>query len=130
MTAFAAILLDDGADTPVEHTFSPSGFDQNGVARLYEATEDGSLDSRLSISLGVSLPKNGSQVARVTAKAVVPVMDSEDPSVKTGELIGTASFVLPKTATLAQRADILALLANFLADESVVAAVQNLESIY
>lgn len=130
MTAFAAILLDDGADTPVEHTFSPSGIDQNGVARLFEATETGSLDSRYAISLGVQLPKNGSQVARVTAKVVIPVMDPVDSTVKTGELIGTVSFVLPKTATEAQRADILALTANFLADPSVVAGVKSLESIY
>jgi len=130
MTAFAAILLDDGADTPVEHTFSPSGIDQNGVARLYEASEEGSLDSRLAISLGVQLPKNGSQVARVTAKVVIPVMDPETSLTKVGEIIGTATFVLPKTATLAQRADILALVANFLADPSVVAGVQDLESIY
>lgn len=130
MTAFAAILLDDGADTPVEHTFSPSGFDQNGVARLFEATDEGSLDSRWAISLGVALPKNGSQVARVTAKVVIPVMDSENPAVKTGELIGTVSFVLPKTAVLEDRANILALTANFLADPSVVAAVQDLEAIY
>jgi hypothetical protein len=130
MTAFAAIVLEDGADTPVEHTFSPSGIDTNGVARLYEANETGSLDSRFAISLGVSLPKNGSQVARVTAKVVMPVMDSENELVKTGELIGTVAFVLPKTATLPQRADILALVANFLADPSVVAAVQDLESIY
>jgi hypothetical protein len=130
MSAFAPIVLEDGADTPVEHTFSPSGFDLNGVARLYEATEEGSLDSRYAISLGVSLPKNGSQVARVTAKVVIPVMDSENPLVKIGELIGTTSFVLPKTATLTSRADILALMANFLADASVVSAVQDLESIY
>jgi hypothetical protein len=130
MTAFAAIVLEDGADTPVEHTFSPSGIDSNGVARLYEAAETGSLDSRFAISLGVSLPKNGSQVARVTAKVVMPTMDTENELVKTGELIGTVAFVLPKTATLAQRADILALVANFLADPSVVAAVQDLESIY
>lgn len=130
MTAFAAILLDDGAATPVEHTFSPSGIDLNGVARLYEAADTGSLDSRLAISLGVQLPKNGSQVARVTAKVVIPVMDLETSQTKVGEIIGTATFVLPKTATLAQRTDILALLANFLADPSVVAGVQDLESIY
>jgi hypothetical protein len=130
MSAFAPILLDDGADTPVEHTFSPSGIDSNGVARLYETNDTGSLDSRLAISLGVALPKNGSQVARVTAKVVIPVMDAENSLVKTGELIGTVSFVLPKTATHPQRSDILALVANFLADPSVVSAVQDLESIY
>jgi hypothetical protein len=128
MSAFANVSLMDGV--PVAHSFSPSGIDQNGVARLYEATLTGSLDSRNAISLGVQLPKNGSQVARVTAKVVIPVMDNVTLLTKVGEIIGTATFVLPKTATAAQRADILAYLSSFLASVPVVAAVQDLESIY
>lgn len=128
MTAFAAITLDDGAGTPAPHTFDPSAIDQNGVARLYEAGDV--FDGRLAISLGVKLPKNGSNVARITAKVVIPVMDSEDTTLKIGEIIGSVEFVLPKQATLGQRQDVLAYTANFLADASVVAAVENLESIY
>lgn len=128
MTALAAIVLDDGADTPAPHTFDPSAIDQNGVARLYEAAD--AFDGRNAVSLGVKLPKNGSNVARVTAKVVIPVMDSEDPTKKIGEVLGSVEFVLPKQATLDQRKDVLAFTANFMADPSVIAAVQNLESIY
>lgn len=131
MSAFAPIDLDDGAGTPVTHTFVPSSIDQNGVARLYENDAAVVFDGRLAISLGVKLPKAGSQVARVTAKVVIPVMNSDlTPPVKVGEVIGNVEFVLPKGTSEATRADILALTANFLADPSVVAAVNQLESIY
>jgi hypothetical protein len=130
MTAFAAITLFDGAATPVEHTFSPAGIDQNGVARLYENSDTAPLDARQAISLGVKLPKAGSPVARVTAKVVMPVMDEVEPTKKIGELIANVEFVLPKTVSLAQRKDLLAYTSNFLAEASVIAAVQSLESIY
>lgn len=130
MTAFAVITLDDGADTPVSHSFTPSAIDQNGVARLYELDDNVPFDGRNAISLGVKLPKAGSNVARVTAKVVIPVMDGVDPTKKIGEAIGSVEFVLPKSTVLAQRKDLLAFTANFLAEASVVAAVEGLESIY
>lgn len=127
MTAFAAILLDDDGDTP--HTFSPSTIDSNGAARLFE-NGDVPFDGRNALSLSVKLPKNGSQVARVTAKVVVPVMDSIDSTKKVGEVLGNVEFVIPKGATTSHRADLLAFVRNFLADPSVEAAVSELESIY
>lgn len=129
MSAFAPIDLNDGQGTPQSHTFSPSVIDPNGVARLFE-DGDVPFDGRNAISLGVKLPKNGSQVARVTAKVVVPVMDSIDSTKKIGEVIFNGEFVIPKGATLAQRSDILAYAANFLADTSVEDAVTKLESVY
>jgi hypothetical protein len=57
-------------------------------------------------------------------------MDAVDTAKKIGEAIATVEFVLPKTATKALRTDLLALLVNFLQDESAVSAVQDLESIY
>jgi len=129
MSAFAPIVLDDGAGTPVPHTFSPSTIDPNGVARLFE-NGDVPFDGRNSISLAVKLPKNGGQVARVTAKVVVPVMDSLDPLKKIGEVLGTVEFVVPKGATLSNRADVLAFARNFLMDASMESAVVDLESIY
>nr|QDH89852.1 MAG: hypothetical protein H4BulkL22317e12091_000002 [Leviviridae sp.] len=128
MTAFAAITLDDAASAAA--VFSPSTIDPNGVAKLFENVSGQVFDSRRAISLGVKLPKNGGNVARVTAKVVVPVMDPNDSSIKIGEVIANCEFVLPKTATDTQRADALAFMANFLADASVVAAVGSLESIY
>jgi len=128
MVAFASISLDDSASpTPNAVTFNPSSIDTAGVAKLYTS---GSLDERKGISLSVRLPKANGAVARVTAKVTIPVTDSESPPNKVGEVIGTAEFVIPKRASDVQRADILAFLANFLADASVVGAVTSFESIY
>jgi hypothetical protein len=127
MTAFAAISLDDAASAAV--VFSPSTIDPNGVAHLY-APETNVIDDRRHISLGVKLPKNGSAVARVTAKVVIPVMDDTDTSLKVGECIANVEFVIPKRATEVNRNDLLAFASEFLADASIVAAMGSLESIY
>lgn len=127
MTAFAAILLDDSVPTSV--TFAPSAIDQQGVAKLFE-TGVSEFDARRAISLSVRLPKVGGSVARVTSKVVIPVMNGGSPNLKIGEVIGTCEFVIPKGATDLQRADILAFVKDFLDDPSMVAAVNNLESIY
>jgi len=125
MTAFAAIELDDSSESPV--TFNPSSIDSAGVAKLFTT---GGLDDRKGISLSVRLPKTNGAVARVTAKVTIPVTDGGANPVKVGECIGTTEFVLPKRASDTQRADILALMASFLADASVLAAVNSYESIY
>lgn len=129
MTAFATISLNDGETTPQSVDFAPSSIDSNGVAHLFAASTDG-LDARRQISLGVRLPKNGGPVARVTAKVVIPVMDPNDSSIKLGDSIANVEFVIPKMASVDIRKDLLAFTANFLADASVVASVQELESIY
>lgn len=130
MTAFAAIALDDGvlALTPgTEVEFSPSTIDQNSVAHLYSG-ETAGFDSRKHLSLAVKLPKVSGAVARVTGKLVIPVMD--DANLKIGEVIGSFEFVMPKVAAQAERVLALNLLRAFTLDESVIAAVTNLESIY
>lgn len=129
MTAFATITLDDGQSTPVAVDFVPSSIDSNGVAHLY-AEETSGLDSRRQISLGIRLPKNGSPVARVTGKVVIPVMDSNDNTIKVGDAIANVEFVIPKTSDEDLRNDLIAFLHNFLEDPSFVAAVGSLESIY
>jgi hypothetical protein len=127
MTAFAAVTLDDSASAAV--VFSPSTIDPNGVAHRYSPETSG-FDSRNHLSLGVRLPKNGSAVARVTAKVVVPVMDETDASLKVGDALCNIEFVIPKRGTALNRADLLAYVQEYLADASVIAAVTNLESVY
>jgi len=129
MTAFATITIDDGQSTPAAVDFVPSNIDPNGVAHLFDEGSAG-FDSRRQISLGVKLPKTGGAVARVTAKVVIPIMDETDSSLKVGEGIANVEFVIPKRMTDSQRADLLAFCQNFLADASVIAAANSLESIY
>lgn len=128
MPAFAAVTLDDGAGTPVSTTFNPSQIDLNGVAKYFETNDV--FDARRSISSFVRLPSKGSQVARVQLKVVTPVMDDTISTLKVGDVMCNIEFVIPKRASAAQRADILAFAASYLAEDSVVAAVNDLESVY
>jgi len=122
MSAFAPIVLGTAG------TYVPSSIDSQGVAKLFQAGSGG-FDTRRALSLSVKLPKVGGSVARVTAKAVVPVIDGVT-GLKVGDCIGTVEFVLPKTAAESDRTACLIALSEFLADPAVESAVEDLESIY
>ena len=89
------------------------------------------LDAREKITLSVRQPSKGSQVARVTAKLVVPVMDSDDATLKIGEGIATAEFVIPKRMTDTERTKLIYLFANLIqgtgtqSDVTIVSGDQN-----
>jgi hypothetical protein len=95
-------------------TFVPTFMDSQGVMTWYTMDSGEVLDARERLSLSVRLPSKGSQVARVTAKVVVPLMDDDDSTLKIGEGIATCEFVLPKRMTDVQRGSLVALMANFL----------------
>jgi hypothetical protein len=122
MSAFAPITLATAG------VFSPSSIDSQGVAKLFGVGPAG-FDTRPAISLSVRLPKVGGSVARVTAKGVIPNLDPVT-NLKIGECVCTMEFVMPKTAVDTDRANLLALAKEFLANAAVTAAVEDLESIY
>jgi len=121
MSAFAPIVLTSA-------TFAPSAIDSQGVAKLF-APGEGGFDTRQSLSLSVRLPKAGGSVARVVAKATIPLTDLNTGK-KVGEAIFTGEFVLPAMATQEIREALLANATEFLAAAAVTDAVTNLESIY
>lgn len=126
MTAFANVVLTDSASA--NRTFVPASIDQNGVARWFETASV--LDARLGVSLSTRLPTKGGNVARVTGKLVIPVMDTVDTSLKVGEIIGTFEFVIPKRATTTQKHDARSLMYAFIGDANVLAAVRDQLSVY
>lgn len=126
MTAFAAITLQNNAAANV--VFTPSQIDKDGVATWF--APGAVLDARPKATLKVTNPKAGSNVARVSARITVPVMDTVDTTKKVGDVIGTVEFVMPKQATETHRLDIRKLLDKMLLDATMTAAVQNIESIY
>ena len=139
MPAFAPIVLGDGSHTASgfsgaaagAYTFSPAYIDSAGVATWYTMDTGEVLDAREKITLSVRQPSKGSQVARVTAKLVVPVMDSDDATLKIGEGIATAEFVIPKRMTDTERTKLIYLFANLIqgtgtqSDVTIVSGDQN-----
>jgi len=98
-----------------KRTFVPTFFDSAGVMTWYTTDTGEVLDARDKITMSVRQPAKGSQVARVTAKLVVPVMDSTDATLKIGEAIATAEFVIPKRMVDTERTKFYYQFANLVA---------------
>lgn len=121
MPAIAPVVLGDSTVTDAAYSgassgrfsFSPSFMDSAGVMTWYHMDDDEPIDAREKLSLSVRQPSKGSQVARVIAKVVVPVMDEDDSNLKVGEGIATLEFVIPKRMSGVERQRLHGLAANF-----------------
>jgi hypothetical protein len=138
MSAIAVLTLNDGAATPVAHTFSPVMIDSNGVA-AYADRIGGVALGFPKVTFSVRPPTKTNRNYRVTAKIVTPVLEVTSPNTATGIQPGptlayqplvNVEFVLPERSSLQQRKDLLAYARNFLAHAVVTSAVQDFETVY
>lgn len=136
MAAISNIVINDGAATPVAHTFGPAFND--GVLSKWNDRSGGVVAGFAELSLGAKLPQNGSQVQRYTAKVSVPILEQTSPSTATGiqpaptvgyTMLATVDIVLPVRATQQNRKDLLAFLKNYLATTVITSAVVDLEPV-
>lgn len=137
MSAIAAITINDGAATPVAHTFSPARRDQNGTS--YWADRSGGIALGYpTISQTLRNPTKSSRVYKLTSKIVVPVLEVTSPSTSTGiqpaptkayDLMFACDMILPERSTLQQRKDLLAYAKNYLATAVLSAAVNDFEAV-
>jgi len=127
MTAFASLTLPNNA--AANQTFGPSGIDQKGVAK-WMTTSEASLDARRTVTMSVTLPKNGSSVVRVKQRVAIPIMDAVDTTKKIAEAYANIELVLPKQATSTNRLDLRKYAEKLIADAVTTAAVTDFESIY
>lgn len=126
MAAFATLTLQNNAAANV--VYNPQAIDSEGVAQW--GTTATVFDAREKATLSVRLPKNGSNVVRVTGKLSIPVMDTVDTTKKVSECLGSFELVLPKQATETQRLNLRKQLDTFIANAIVTSAVQSFEGIY
>lgn len=126
MSAFAAVTLQNNAAANV--VFNPQSIDGSGVAKWF--TSDSVYDARKVLSMSVSLPKNGSTVARVKQKIAVPIMDTVDATKKVAEAYVMIEAVIPKLASETVRLDLRKYADTLLTNAVSTAAFQNLEAIY
>lgn len=126
MTAFAALTLQNNAAANV--TFTPGSIDSAGVARWYGQASV--LDARPIVSFKVSNPPKGSNVARVSGKVTIPIMDTVNPQLKAAEMIGSFELVMPKQTTETQRLDLRKMVDTLLQNAVTTAGVQFIESVY
>lgn len=138
MSAIASMTINDGAATPVAHTFAPVNIDASGVAKWADRVGGIALGFPVITAL-VKTPNGTSRNYRVSLKIVTPVLEVTSPSTSTGiqpaptkayDLIGTVEFVLPERSSLAERKNLLAYVKNFMANANVTNALESFESVY
>jgi len=129
------IAIQDGAATPVTHTFNPQSIDANGVASYKERTS-GVPIGQPQLTLGVRAPTGNGATYKVTGRLTMPkVVTTTDSSGKAVTSVdyaplGTFEFVLPVKADKIDRTNFRVLLSNALKNPVVVSMIDDLESVW
>lgn len=129
MPAIAALSINDGQATPVAHTFSPVTTD-GSVAKW--ADRSPSIPSGFrTISYEVAEPSGSRTTHKLQGGFMIPTVatvDSVDQVVRYSSAQVTLN--IHPDATLQERKDILAYVANFFGNANVKSSVENLEPFY
>lgn len=136
MAQIAAIVINNGAATPVAKTFSPQ--DATQLAATWIDRTGGIATGMPMLSLTARFADSTSETAvtRINGKIAFPVMEVISNNTNSGYQplpkvaytgYGRFEFSLPGRMTLDQRKDVLAFLRNFLANVAVTSAVEGFE---
>lgn len=138
MPAIGNLTINDGAATPVAHTFGPVGIESKTAT--YADRISGVPVGYGKLSISIREPKGGSSgVFKVGIKILIPTLEQTSASTSTGiQPAPTVAYVtaahldllLPARGTLQNRKDILAYVKNTLANAAVTTVVENLEAVY
>lgn len=137
MAAFANIVLNDAALTPVAHTFAPNTL--VGLVASYADRSGGISVGYPTITINQSLPSKTSRLYKVRAKIVLPVLEVVNSSTWSGitpaptkayDMTAVLEFFLPERSTLQNRKDIRAFAKNFLIDAITTSLVETQETVY
>lgn len=137
MSSLTDLTIADGQSTPVNHIFTAYQPQNSSNPAIWQNSEAATPAGYRKITLSVSQPKSAGAPFKVRMVISDPVL----ASVPTGCCVDTnipqvayvdffdATFSLPYSSTVANRADILAFAKNFLAQAVVTAAVTKLEPV-
>jgi hypothetical protein len=139
MPAIGNVTINDGAATPVAHTFAPAGI--SGLVASYADRSGGIPVGYNSLDLSLRAPSSQSRekMYLATVRIKTPILDVTSPSTATGiqpapsvgyTPIAELKFWLPERSTLQNRKDLRAFAKNIMADATVTALVETLENIY
>lgn len=126
MPALAALAINDGEASPVEHTFNPVS--TNGSKASWADRSPATPAGFLLISHEISAPSASRTVYRLQAGYMLPVLATVD-EVETVVRYSSAQVILNihPDSTLQERKDLLAYVANSLGLASWKTSVENLE---
>lgn len=117
-------VITDSATIGVSHTFDPEGFVQPGVTRWVDRS-GGIAMGYPALTMSVRPPTKASRIYKVTAKVVLPVMETLTASTASGitpaptkayDLTFIGEFMLPERSALAERKQLLRLAASLFFD--------------
>lgn len=142
MPQAANIVINDGASTPVAHTFTPMGKDEKGVFWFEQVTPapTNPLGAR-RIGISISRPTNGNRLtgdARAVVSLFSPVLETlgtnaagiVPPPTLAYQCTDRQQFTLPERSTSQERKDTRVLMKNLMDNALVVAVVEQLQAIY
>lgn len=137
MSAVANIVINDGAATPVSHTFAPAR--QSGDLFEWADRSAGIAAGFNKISVLTRYGQQSNAGQRITMKVVAPTLAVTAPASGTGiqpnpvaayTSLCTIEFLIPNAADAAARANIYAYAKNLLATAFVGNMVQLLDAPY
>lgn len=129
MPALANIAIQDGAASPVTHTFVPNDSD-NGKSTFANSAPGIPMGYEL-LDLQFIKPKSPTAAYRLIGKLVLPTLTSVN-GVQTVTSKNTVNFDinLDQRSTAAERKNAVTLLKNLCANSNVVTMVESLENFY
>lgn len=121
MSELNNVVINDGAATPVAHTFKPRNV-ADGIATLVESTGVPLADKRLTLSI----QRTAQSRAKPTIKLVSPVVqDATVNGVTKPTIVRTAyadiTFNFDPSSSTQERKDVVAQIRNLLADDQTMA---------
>lgn len=134
MALIAPIVINDGAATPVAHTFNPVSVNP---AQYREALAN--VPTVGQGMIGIKIGASNGAVQRVTLTLALPALEVPAGGTTAGYVAAPkaaytntvkAEFILPIRGTAAQRKDLRVLLLNLLANAQVIDAVDNMNVPY
>jgi hypothetical protein len=137
MAQVSNIVINDGATTPVAHTFAPSRVAPELVT--YQDRSAGVVAGFNILTIGTRFAdkKNGAQ--KVTIRLALPTLAVTAPTTTTGiqpvpvaayECFASIEFVLPSASSVQNRKDLITLVKNALANATINSAVVDLDPPY
>lgn len=143
MPAASNVVINDGAGTPVSHTFIPLGKDEKGVM-WFEQTTPTPTNILGAKRIGYKQTRNMlpggvlNRTSKVTLTLMVPTIEAMSvsdggftPAPQTSYVEkARVEFDLADRSTMQERKDTRVLLANLLAASQIVTAVDGLQPMY
>ncbi len=126
MPAFATLSLKNQAGT--ETAFAPVSIDPSTKVASWLGA-GATLDSKSGSSISTVLPTGKATRVRVKTRVTIPVIDPVT-GLKVDEMLVNTEYSIPKNSALADRQNLRAFNADFQTDSTVIAAIENFESVY